>query len=248
MPIVYHSDCCPEASREMALLILGAYRAYQDARNNLPLTETISLESMENREYRVVGYLKAKVLPLSRYKMMGFLAIRDDTAYLVFRGTESVSEWVGDSRCLQVAFRDGWGKVHKGFREIYKTCSESILENLSQIEGMASRLYIGGHSLGAAISTLACADIHQNTGFTDPIQYTFASPRVGDRTFAESFQNCITKSYRFMNTEDFVITEPKPAMLGQLPPFCHVGLPFAFTHHGQTALENHLIESYMLYL
>jgi triacylglycerol lipase len=245
MPIAYHSDCCPETSLEMALLILEAYRAYQDARNNLPPRALLSIEM---GEYRVLAYIRAKVLPFSRYKMMGFVAAREDKAYLIFRGTESVSEWVGDSRCLQVVFREGWGKVHKGFREIYKSCSESILETLSEIEENVSMLYVGGHSLGAALSTLACADISENTRFTAPIQYTFASPRVGDRQFADTFQQKIAKSYRMMNTEDFVITEPKPAILGKLPPFCHVGIPFAFTHHGQTALENHLIESYMLYL
>lgn len=245
MPIVYHSDCCPLLTRQMALLILQAYQLYYDCRDVGDIQPIISVE---DTAYQIVRAFRAKVLPLSRYKLLGFIAQQRDSAYVVFRGTESISEWVGDTRFIQVSFLSDWGKVHKGFREIYKSCAKEILEALSGLDAGVKHLYITGHSLGAAISTLACAEIREKTRFHAPVHYTFASPRVGDLTFAQTFQRKIPQSYRILNTEDLVITEPKAAMIGKLCQFSHIGIPFAFTHHGGSLLENHLLESYLLHL
>jgi triacylglycerol lipase len=245
MPIAYHSNCCPVMAREMAMLTLHAYQLYYDNKSQTMIHDKISVEA---GEYRVITLFRAKVLPLSRYKVLGFIATRDDVAYVIFRGTESISEWVGDTRFIQVSFLKGWGKVHKGFRQIYRSCSSQILETLANIEPGINRLYVSGHSLGAAISTLACAEISESTRFNSPVHYTFASPRVGNLAFAQKFEQTITHSFRIMNTEDLVITEPKAAMVGKICQFSHVGIPFAFTHHGGSLSNNHLLESYMLHI
>jgi triacylglycerol lipase len=243
--IAYHSNCCPLLAKEASQLILAAYKLYYDSRMENEVPDCLVLES---GTYRLIRVFKAKVLPLSRYKVLGFIAVRDDCVYLIFRGTESISEWVGDSRFVQVKFLDGWGKVHKGFRQIYKSCSKELLSTLSDLEGDHSRLCIAGHSLGGAISTLACADILEQTSFQSPVHYTFASPRVGDLAFARQFQERVPASYRILNTEDIVITEPKAATIGTICQYAHIGIPLAFSHHGGSLLDNHLLESYMNYL
>ncbi len=244
MTIAYHSNCCPLIAKELSLLILEAYKLYYESRIKSNVPDCLTLET---GTYKLIRIIKAKVLPLSRFKLLGFVAVRDDCVYLIFRGTESVSEWVGDSRFTQVKFLDGWGKVHKGFRTIYKSCAKELLGTLSELETDYSRLCIAGHSLGGAISTLACADILEHTQFKQPSHYTFASPRVGNLEFAKNFQERVPTSYRFLNTEDIVITEPKAALLGSMWQYAHVGLPLAFSHHEGSLVDNHR-ESYINYL
>lgn len=245
MPIAYHSDCCPLMSRELALLILQAYRFYYDARKKHPLPAHLD---MEFGQVDLIAPLTAKVLPLSRNKIFGFVGVKDKTAYVVFRGTESVSEWVGDSRFLQVEFVPGWGKVHKGFRIIYKTCSPQVMAAIEALPDDIEQVVIAGHSLGGALATLACIEILEHTRFKNPILYTFASPRVGSVEFAKKFEQAVPQSYRIMNTEDIIITEPKAATVGKLWQYAHVGIPLAFSHHGGSILENHMLESYMNHL
>lgn len=245
MRISYHSDCCPLMARKLAGLILAAYGLYYGSRVRESFPDTITLE---DEVYHITGLLHAKVLPLSRYKPLGVVVTLNNAAYILFRGTESVSEWVGDSRFLQVKFRKGWGRVHKGFRQIYQSCSAELFEILESLSPDIECLYIAGHSLGAAVSTLACVDIAAQTRFNKPIHYTFASPRVGSLEFVTRFTENFPQSYRFLNTEDIVITEPKAAMIGKLCQYAHVGIPLAFSHHGGSLKDNHLLESYIQYL
>jgi len=245
MSISYHSDCCPDTARRLAGLILVAYGLYYDRRSGQAPPSTVSLDG---HEYRLIGLLKAKVLPLSRTKPLGMVVASENAAFVIFRGTESMSEWVGDSRFLQVEFLTGWGKVHKGFRQIYRNCSAGMFKLLSALGPEIDTLYVAGHSLGAAISTLASAELAEKSAFKRLIHYTFASPRVGSLDFVNQFSQQLTSSYRFLNTEDIVITEPKAAMLGKLCQYAHVGIPFAFSHHGGSIKDNHLLESYMKYL
>jgi hypothetical protein len=66
--------------------------------------------------------------------------------------------------------------------------------------------------------------------------------------FVSKFVETFPQSYRFLNTEDIVITEPKAALIGKLCQYAHVGIPLAFSHHGGSLKDNHLLESYIQYL
>lgn len=105
-----------------------------------------------------------------------------------------------------------FGHVTAGFRGIYITLRQQLLEALEQVTAN-SQIYLTGHSLGAALATLAVPDIINNTNFKNPENvklYTFASPRCGDKTFATSFANTGVKHWRIANTEDFVTMIPFP--------------------------------------
>ena len=48
---------------------------------------------------------------------MGFVATKDKTAYLVFRGTVTPREWIFDANIKMQAYRlKNWGKVSDGFQ------------------------------------------------------------------------------------------------------------------------------------
>ena len=69
-----------------------------------------------------------------------------------------------------------------------------------------------GHSLGAALATLYVAANSRLRQPTDvPSLWTFASPRVGNATFARRFDSLGLKSWRIVNALDLV---PKLPVLG----------------------------------
>ncbi|MBD2243474.1 lipase family protein [Nostoc sp. FACHB-888] len=105
-----------------------------------------------------------------------------------------------------------FGLVTAGFRGIYVSLREKLIKALNQ-KSPNAKVFVTGHSLGAALATLAIPDILKNTHFTNPdniVLYTFASPRCGDKNFAMSFQKLGVRHWRIANTEDFVTTLPFP--------------------------------------
>ena len=65
-----------------------------------------------------------------------------------------------------------------------------------------TKLYITGHSLGAALAVLAAPDFAAQTPFKQPVVYTFAGPRAGDPLFALFYNGNIGTSWRVVNTND----------------------------------------------
>jgi hypothetical protein len=77
----------------------------------------------------------------------------------------------------------------------------------------SASIAVTGHSLGAALATLYVLDNARTNRIRTPSIYTFASPRVGDSTFASTFNALGLTSWRIDNLPDLV-------------PF----LPLGFTH------------------
>jgi len=94
--------------------------------------------------------------------------------------------------------------VHKEFYHSYQTIARQI--NLAARSLLADcrhcRVYVTGHSMGAAIATLAAADLYAIT--PDLSLYTFGSPRVGDEKFAAHIDRIIPDTYRIVNSQDLV--------------------------------------------
>jgi len=248
MGINYYAGCEKAKAFELAKLLIQAYQFYNQSKKGESLPQQITLET---GTYDIHAYIKGKAICIEATKLLGFIATQGNQAYVIFRGTASMSEWVCDGEIHQANFLPGWGKVHNGFHEIYTTCAQTVIDTLNKLPTNVDTLLISGHSLGAAISTLALADIMASTRFKKPVHYTYSSPRVGDPEFFEKFQSSVQQSYRIHNTEDIVPTEPVAVALisfgiGSL--YAHVGLPFPFTHPGSSIAENHLLETAMKYL
>jgi len=148
----------------------------------------------------------------------GFIAQRtleDGTlgVFIVFRGTLTTAEWFINTQFKQEAFlgNSNLGFVSSGFQKIYTrekdgTSPEQVVaETLKYIPSNA-QIFVTGHSLGAALATLATVHIATQTDFKKPILYTYASPRVGDTTFAAHFKEL--EHYRIANSEDLVPAVP----------------------------------------
>jgi triacylglycerol lipase len=79
-------------------------------------------------------------------------------------------------------------------------------------------LWITGHSLGAALATLAVAKLRMEDDRPVNGLYTYGSPRVGDRIFARNFNQEFVAAFRLVNNTDIVTRAPARIML-----YSHVG-------------------------
>lgn len=130
-------------------------------------------------------------------------------AVLVFRGTEqNIKDFWTDLRVGSQTLRHlSVPAVHQGFKDALDLIWDGIDAELSMLQGP---LFYTGHSLGAALATLAAARRRPDA------LYTFGSPRVGNKLFATSLSGLPV--HRVVDDEDIVATVP-PEALG----YFHVG-------------------------
>ena len=133
----------------------------------------------------------------------------DGYAVLAFRGTEisKREDMKIDIEAMKVSVLDG--RVHSGFRIAYESVAKEIEASVLKLQD--TPLYITGHSLGAALATVATQRLEHNPRIMEIIAacYTFGSPRVGDNHYDIEFKSPI---YRVVNTTDIVTIIPLLAM------------------------------------
>ena len=151
-----------------------------------------------------------------------FVASNDDFAIVVFRGTEirrrtgetNFRHIIADLKTdVDITLTDSGqrGKVHRGFKNALDEVWEKkgLHEYIKSNYTSSRTIWFTGHSLGAALATLA-AGRYENVRGT----YTFGSPRVGDKDFKNGFH---ASTYRFVNNSDIVTRMPPPVL------YKHVG-------------------------
>jgi len=138
----------------------------------------------------------------------GFCCSNDSTIILSFRGTEAthLEDIVSDLRFIKT---DGpFGEVHRGFKFALDTVWPEVEAKIKSLKD-GKRLFITGHSLGAALATLAAATLSHLDINVDAI-YTFGQPKVGNKDFAKEYDKKVGKKhYRFVNNNDIVTRVPK---------------------------------------
>ena len=214
-----------------------------------------------NVDYTVVTTIYANDLatdvnPLRTDQIVSFGVVAQDSlgnVVVAIRGTASIFEWLQDARFLPVKcpILPGAGYTEDGFTAVYE--SLRITENpasrrlVDALPDMAfphpvTSVTICGHSLGAALATLLALDVGANTKFEKPIAYTYASPRVGDPSFVDTYNQLVSNTYRFANRLDIVPKVPSPPLyehvlgLYDLNPMLKVKWDIPCEHHLTTYL------------
>jgi len=121
-------------------------------------------------------------------------------AFVVFRGTApgDIKDLGTDLNVRPIAWASG-GNVHAGFSTAFASVHEDIQAWLDQ-HASRSTLTLAGHSLGAALATLAMSQ-WQATRLI-----TFGCPRVGDARFAATITP--DASTRYVDCCDIVCNVP----------------------------------------
>ena len=133
----------------------------------------------------------------------GYLLKHNNQYVLSFRGTElkEASDILADLKAGKNFEIDdngiAFGKVHHGFKKELDKLWPDIKNHTESID----KLYITGHSLGAAMATIAASRLQRKVISL----ITFGSPRVGTKDFVRS---CSFLHYRVQNNCDDVTKVP----------------------------------------
>ena len=150
-----------------------------------------------------------------------------DRVIVAFRDTGSDKRWermlnmLTDARATlkKLSFLDdpelSQISAHEGFVSEYMLFREKVIEYVSKHPD--KEIYVVGHSLGGALTTLASFDI-ASTLDREVNAITFGAPRVGMEEFRNAFDSLPIKMYRFV-----VANDPIPRVPGMLIPYEHVG-------------------------
>ncbi|KAF3555335.1 hypothetical protein F2Q69_00015799 [Brassica cretica] len=123
-------------------------------------------------------------------------------------------------------------QVHSGFLSAYDSVRIRIISLLKiaigYIDDVAEHedkwhVYVTGHSLGGALATLLAIELASSQlakrGAITVTMYNFGSPRVGNKKFADVYNQKVKDSWRVVNHRDIIPTVPR--LMG----YCHVAHP-----------------------
>jgi predicted lipase len=177
---------------------------------------------------------------LSLYKVFGFIAQSGSDVVVAIRGTEGTFEWLINFLFEPVTFPylSSAGKTEQGFTDFYSTFRTGPNGNSPRVIDVLKNLVVGGsvtslritaHSLGSALATMLAVDLAGNSVFKTPTVYTFASPRVGDKVFAGTYDALVSESWRIANLNDVVPNVP-PLLAG----YVHVDAEYPINSDDRT--------------
>ena len=198
-----------------ARLSLYAYQQLDDFQANrtftLPLPWTLEDQFYSDQRFSGENTEAGEPLPI------GFVATAGGRIYVVFRGTQTISEWISNAQFAQVDYpyvADG-GMTHRGFTELYASIQEDVIASVTAVKERLpdATILLTGHSLGGALAILAGPDLKERTGYV-PVLYNFGAPRVGDPTFSRRFEGLVDTSWRTVNTNDPVPDLPPTTVPG----------------------------------
>lgn len=205
--------------------------------------------------------------PFGAISSFGALFKTKNIYWLMFRGTRSVQDMLQDLKETQSVLQASSKQqqllqfggqtqvdnevdneeilVHTGFLEIYNTIRKDIQSAITDVE----MLIISGHSLGAAVATLAGLDFAQQGIST--FVYSIASPRVGNIAFKDLVENTrLLHITQLVNTSDIIPTLPLSVTTNFKNPkhpyiYTHVGKLLTYDNNRQSILNNHDISNYL---
>ncbi|KAL4591023.1 hypothetical protein LXL04_003971 [Taraxacum kok-saghyz] len=136
-------------------------------------------------------------------------------------------------------------QVHSGFLNAYDSVRTRILSLIKTAIGYQDddddvskwHVYVTGHSLGGALATLLALELSSSQlakrGAISVTMYNFGSPRVGNKKFAQLYNEKVKDSWRVVNHRDIIPSVPR--LMG----YCHVAHPIYLAPGDvENALEN----------
>ncbi len=203
------------------------------------------------------------VYSLDKTPVFGCIWSSGSTMWIGYRGTMDIKEWVQNFQFDQEIFTEEEDvtsqtklkflrnvstqpNVHSGFLKIYEQFRDSVLATVKRIN--PRKIIVCGHSLGGAVATINALDL-KNSGY-DVSAYTFASPKIGDKSFCDIVESSKLKLFRIFNTLDIIPTLPtsvSPNIKNTKQPFFYndCGEPVFFSTNWKSLVNNHTMGIYI---
>lgn len=138
----------------------------------------------------------------------GYIGYTDSqqAIYVSFRGSSDIQNWITNIQATTTNYPlCSDCNVHKGFYNAEQSVIHDVIEQVQKLTGTfpSYKVYVTGHSLGAALATLTALDL-LNAGISNIALYNFGSPRVGDDNFAAWASSRLGDRNRVTHHKDIV--------------------------------------------
>jgi hypothetical protein len=187
---------------------------------------------------RVIGYPQVKYIDgnVDKKDTQGYLLHEGRNLFVIFRGTENVRDFINDIEAVKwdhLTFDDNL-KVHHGFHLQYKAIESQLNEYLSVNHEKYDTITFCGHSLGAALATIATVYYYYNNNDPNNVSatlynktvkvQTFGCPRLGDASFGQYYSLCVRPEnhWRVYNETDPAAQFPSQTTLFSDDIYLHV--------------------------
>lgn len=187
----------------------GLATALPSRRTVLPPSSTFPSECYNRRNTTLSS--DNRPLSTTTTDTSGYIATDDvrKTVILAFRGSYSARNWIADGEfpMTDSGLCNGC-QAELGFWTSWTNVRPNVTQHLNDTmtANPGYNLVIAGHSLGAAVASLAAADL-RGRGYPSATLYAFASPRVANPALAQFITNQ-GNNYRFTHTNDPVCKVP----------------------------------------
>jgi triacylglycerol lipase len=174
-------------------------------------------EADVNARFRSPAGLDSRLIENHEKDTQCYVAWNDAFVVVAFRGTQpdKLQDLLVDGQIKLIGWDQQPGeRVHSGCVEALDAVWRKLV-TIKELKGR--RVWFTGHSLGAALATLAGDRFKRERGNLGLGElggiYTFGSPLVGDRRFVDGFNaRCGDQSFRFVNDQDAVTRVPPPLL------------------------------------
>lgn len=230
----------PQAA-EWGLLIADVMNAYQAGDPHIMCRQPLPGSRLA-ASWQIHGCLVANdafgVSDANSWRFYGVLAQQVETSEyaVVLRGTANIQEWIDSLKCCLISHpAPEAGKVEEGFFRLYQSMrylplrqdGNGLLSNIPDTAPSAAsgiydavgghHLVITGHSLGAALGTYLAFDLADRYYSNQPQAATlsmclFASPRPGNKGFADRFEGLMADCYLVYNYARDIVPHLPPSL------------------------------------
>lgn len=133
-----------------------------------------------------------------------YLMAKGKDIITVFRGSDSKADWFANFQATQDPGPLENTGAHEGFQDSLYPAVIALTKHVNQANSNDMRIWITGHSLGGALSSLFAGMLIENNINVYGI-YTFASPRPGSASYERQLNELVTgPHYRVVNDGDVV--------------------------------------------
>lgn len=162
-----------------------------------------------------VGFVYNATIHNGWSDLQGFVGrVLPGEIWVVFRGSSSVRNWIRDLEVAKIGyatFPECGCSVHRGFYHSVLGIREATIDAVANLvaDHPDNRVYVGGHSYGAACGQLFAMELAR-VGIPADV-YTYGSPRVGDSLYS-SFMTLVLNHVRVTHDRDIVPHVPPTEM------------------------------------
>lgn len=190
-----------------------------------------SSSDLENTRLLRIRGKNISMLEYPKHDTECLIIRQEENIVVTFRGTESLRDALRDANAYTSKSKldnlAACGKFHSGFIAAYDAVAFYLRKEIDNLqdavrkEGQVPKIWFTGHSLGAALATIAAFDQEKRRPGSVAEIHTIGSPRCGNkhvRTMYESF--LALQTMRFVNKADLITKVPTAGIVCN---YRHVG-------------------------